>query len=233
MREHASEIPIRDYEMMVVFAPTVSEEGLPDAVARVSGFVTAQNGEVQSAVHENPWGRRRLAYQIDDHRDAFYVLYRFTAMPDAVLEIEREIKLDETVIRYLLVRYDQMTEHTERVPRERPEAPGGPGSGTGAVPFRRTSASAPPATAAASGAAESAADAESTEEGTPAATAETVEPEAASVEPVEATDDAVESTEPDAAAVEANAGGDTKASTDTADVGDATEADDEGEDEKQ
>lgn len=125
MREHASEP--RDYEMMIVIEPTVGEEGLPVAIERVSGFITGQGGTVSSTIHENPWGRRRLAYQINDHRDAFYILYRFIARPEAIIEIEREIKLDTTIIRYLVVRYDEMTEHEERAPRQQAEGPGGPG----------------------------------------------------------------------------------------------------------
>jgi small subunit ribosomal protein S6 len=182
--------------MMIVLAPTVSEEGLPEAIERVSGYVTSQGGEVTSTVNENPWGRRRLAYPINDHRDAFYVLYRFTANPDAVLEIEREIKLDETVIRYLVVRYDQMTEHTERAPRERGDA-AGPG---GNMPFRRSPASPSAPAPAASGAAADAGD------DAPPASGERAEP-----------------VEPDAAAVAATAEGDTEASTETSDAGETTE----------
>ncbi len=125
MREHASEP--RDYEMMIVITPTVGEEGLPAEIERVSGYITGQGGTVSSTINENPWGRRRLAYPINDHRDAFYVLYRFIARPEAIVEIEREMKLDEALIRYLVVRYDEMTEHEERAPRQQAEGPGGPG----------------------------------------------------------------------------------------------------------
>ncbi|MEX2315231.1 MAG: 30S ribosomal protein S6, partial [Thermomicrobiales bacterium] len=124
MREHASEP--RDYEMMVVVTPTVAEEGLPPVIERVSGYITSQGGTVSSTINENPWGRRRLAYQINDHRDAFYVLYRFIARGEKVVEIERDMKLDEAIIRYLVVRYDEMTEHEERAPRQPAESPGGP-----------------------------------------------------------------------------------------------------------
>lgn len=141
MREHAADP--RDYEMMMVVTPTVAEEGLAEVVERVSGYISGQGGEVQSAVHENPWGRRRLAYAIDDHRDAFYVLYRFTAAGDSIVEIERELKLDEQIIRYLLVRYDEMTEHEDRPPRGQAAGEGAPGG-----PFRRSQPAAAPVDAA-------------------------------------------------------------------------------------
>lgn len=179
MREHASEP--RDYEMMVVVTPTVAEEGLPPVIERVSGYITSQGGTVSSTIHENPWGRRRLAYQINDHRDAFYVLYRFIARGESVIEIEREMKLDEAIIRYLVVRYDEMTEHEERAPRQQAEGPGGPsfrrprpeGQATPAeaVP---TATEAPTATATAEAPAEEAA---------PATDAEVTHPPAATDEP--------------------------------------------------
>ena len=182
MRDHAN-VP-RDYEMMLVVAPTVSEEGLPAVIERVSGYIAAQGGTVDATSAENPWGRRRLAYPINDHRDAFYVLYRFTAAPASILEIEREIKLDEQVIRHLVVRYDEMTEHEERPPRgadgrrAAPVAPGAPAAGT------PPEASAPPASA--------------------ARVEQPVEPEAAAVEATRQgdTDASVEEADPGSAATE-------------------------------
>jgi len=164
LREHASEP--RDYEMMVVIAPTVGEEGLAGAIERVSGHITGQGGTVSSTVSENPWGRRRLAYQINDHRDAFYVLYRFIARAESIIEIEREMKLDTNIIRYLVVRYDELTEHEERPPRQQQgDGPGGPS-------FRRPRTDAAPAEA-------PAATAEAEESAPPASTDE---PEAAETE---------------------------------------------------
>jgi small subunit ribosomal protein S6 len=142
LREHAN-IP-RDYEMMLVVAPTVAEEGLQAVIDRVSGYVTTQGGTVDSTSTENPWGRRRLAYPINDHRDAFYVVYRFTAEAASILEIEREIKLDEQVIRHLVVRYDEMTEHEERPPRGDARR----GAPAGAAPGTPAEAGAPPASTA-------------------------------------------------------------------------------------
>lgn len=100
----------RKYEMMILVAPIVAEEGLPAVVERVSGYVGANDGEVESSTYESPWGRRRLAYPIQNFRDAFYVLYYFLAPPSAIPEIDRELRLDDNVIRHLIVRYDPMTE---------------------------------------------------------------------------------------------------------------------------
>lgn len=100
----------RKYEMMILVAPTVTEEGLPPVVERVSGYVTDQGGEVESLTHDSPWGRRRLAYPIQRFQDAFYVLYYFYAPPASIDELERALRLDDQVIRHLVVRYDPLTE---------------------------------------------------------------------------------------------------------------------------
>lgn len=100
----------RKYEMMILVAPTVTEEGLPPVVDRVSGYVTDQGGEVESFTHDSPWGRRRLAYPIQRFQDAFYVLYYFYAPPSSINELERALRLDDQVIRHLVVRYDPLTE---------------------------------------------------------------------------------------------------------------------------
>lgn len=79
-------------------------------VERVSGYVTDQGGEVESLTHDSPWGRRRLAYPIQRFQDAFYVLYYFYAPPASIDELERALRLDDQVIRHLVVRYDPLTE---------------------------------------------------------------------------------------------------------------------------
>lgn len=134
----------REYEMMIVIAPTVTEEGLPAAVERVTGYVTDQGGEVQSVTHEPPWGRRRLAYSIQNFTDAFYVLYYFSSPPAAIEEIERSLRLDSVVIRHLVIKYDPLAgrpvdeseaaavpagvaaEESDEVVAEEPAAPASP-----------------------------------------------------------------------------------------------------------
>lgn len=98
----------RKYEMMIVVAPTVTEEGLPAVVERVSSLIEAQDGEVESFTHNSPWGHRRLAYPIQNFRDAFYVLYYFHAPPRAIVELDRELRLDSAIIRHLIVKFDPL-----------------------------------------------------------------------------------------------------------------------------
>lgn len=98
----------RKYEMMIVVAPTVTEDGLPAVVERVSGLIEAQDAEIESFTHDSPWGHRRLAYPIQNFRDAFYVLFYFHAVPRAIGELDRELRLDSTIIRHLIVKFDPL-----------------------------------------------------------------------------------------------------------------------------
>lgn len=208
MRERAADP--RDYEMMIVIAPTVGDEGVGEVVDRVSGYVTAAGGEVTSTNNQNPWGRRRLAYQINDFPDAFYILYRFMAGPGAIEEVERDIRIDEQVIRHLIVRYDQMTEHEER-------QPGGPrrmgGTGTSQPSPAQDAGTAPTA-------------APATEVGQSTESAEATA-DVDGTTPPPATDDRVEPVQPDAQATQATAQGDANASPEDADPGASSETDDE------
>lgn len=100
----------REYEMLAVLVPDQPEEETKAAIDAMLGFITEQNGTIDSVSADSPWGRRRLAYTIRhegvDYRDGHYVLVYFTAMPSTLTEIERELKLDVNVIRYLILIHD-------------------------------------------------------------------------------------------------------------------------------
>lgn len=97
---------VRDYELMVVFHPELSEEDLASESQKVEAHITSVDGTVRLVNREAPWGRRRLAYPIRhgsrDVRDGVYVLYYFTSESGKLADIEREIKLQNQVLRYLL-----------------------------------------------------------------------------------------------------------------------------------
>jgi small subunit ribosomal protein S6 len=91
---------------MALINPEITDEALTAAVDTVAGLITSFGGEISLIKRDTPWGRRRLAYPIQRFRDATYVLYQFMASPSSISPIERDLKLDEQVIRYLLVRQD-------------------------------------------------------------------------------------------------------------------------------
>ncbi len=92
---------MRDYELVVIVSPEVTEENLGGVTERIGQWISSGGGEVTNV---NPWGRRRLAYPIRDFREGTYVATQFRMTPQATGELERSLKLAEDILRYLLVR---------------------------------------------------------------------------------------------------------------------------------
>ena len=95
---------------MAVFLPELADEDLTAQLDRASGYITSVGGTIKEVLTDSPWGRRRLAYPIrfnsQDFRDGFYAVYHFDLEPSAMVDIERELKLDTRVMRYLVVHDD-------------------------------------------------------------------------------------------------------------------------------
>jgi len=92
---------MREYELMVVLDPNLDDAAVDALNTRIQNMVTQRGGTIDSV---DAWGRRRLAYPIGRYRDGVYILSRFQLPPNAAAEIERALKLTESVIRHLLVR---------------------------------------------------------------------------------------------------------------------------------
>lgn len=91
---------MRNYELALIVEPNKDEEGVTEVVERVSQFIQSSNGQVASV---DVWGRKTLAYPINNHRDGTYVLLNATMVPASINDLERNLKLTESIIRYLLV----------------------------------------------------------------------------------------------------------------------------------
>lgn len=105
----------RDYELAFILNPEVSEEETRAILARVEQIVANHDGQV---VRVNQWGRRRLAYPIERHRDGFYVFIDMILTPETVTELERTLKVSEVVLRHMMKRRDPKAVQKEREERE-------------------------------------------------------------------------------------------------------------------
>jgi small subunit ribosomal protein S6 len=92
---------VTEYEIMLLLDPELPEERGNEIVQRIRNAVEGAKGTWDG--HE-PWGRRRLAYEIDHKGEAVYHLLLFTATPEALAEITRVLKITDGVIRFLAVR---------------------------------------------------------------------------------------------------------------------------------
>ncbi|EFH90843.1 30S ribosomal protein S6 [Ktedonobacter racemifer] len=109
----------RDYELAFILNPEVSEEETRTILDRVEQIVANYGGQI---VKVNNWGRRRLAYPIERHRDGIYVFIDMILTPETVAEIERTLKVSESVLRYMTKKRDPKAVQKEREDREAREA---------------------------------------------------------------------------------------------------------------
>lgn len=101
----------RKYELVYVLAPEMTEDAVTELHAQVEATVTRYNGQIEKS--EN-WGRRKLAYEIGRHREGIYVLEVILGSGDLMKEIDRRLKVNEQVLRHMVVRTDEELKAAER-----------------------------------------------------------------------------------------------------------------------
>ena len=95
---------MRKYETMYVIDPTLDEEAVKALIERFSNLITDQGGQIDEI---DEWGKRRLAYPLEDHNEGYYVLVNFSAESDLPAELERVYKITDGILRYLIIRDDK------------------------------------------------------------------------------------------------------------------------------
>jgi small subunit ribosomal protein S6 len=91
---------MRLYEVVYILDPALEENAVNAKLEKFHALATSMGGEVSAVDH---WGSRQLAYPIKKQRNGYYVVAQFTAAAEALPEFERLLKLDDEVMRYLLV----------------------------------------------------------------------------------------------------------------------------------
>ncbi|HET7472411.1 MAG TPA: 30S ribosomal protein S6 [Candidatus Limnocylindrales bacterium] len=92
---------MRRYELMLVLRPDVADDRAQAVIDRTTRQIVAAGGSI---VKVAPWGRRRLAYQIDRYREGSYHIILFEAPGEALAEMERTLLITEEVLRHLVTR---------------------------------------------------------------------------------------------------------------------------------
>lgn len=113
---------LRDYEMLLLIRPTLDAESASDIGKQTGELITANAGSIDST---NMWGRRKLAYQINNFNEATYTLIKFKLDPAKLRDLEFELKLNESLLRYLIIRdlHPQSTElKDDEASEDTPEA---------------------------------------------------------------------------------------------------------------
>jgi len=92
---------LRDYELVVIISPDVTDEDTPAMLEKMNQFITDRGGSITEV---NQWGRRKLAYPIENFMEGNYVLTQFKMEPKQTAELEANLRLTEEILRHLLVR---------------------------------------------------------------------------------------------------------------------------------
>ena len=95
---------MRHYEMMIILDPSLEEGTVQPSLEQFLTVVTAGGGSVDKV---DVWGRRRLAFEIDKRSEGIYAVIDMKAMPDSVAELDRQLSLNEAVLRTKVMRMDQ------------------------------------------------------------------------------------------------------------------------------
>jgi len=95
------------YETMYILRPDIGEEQVDAAITKYKGILQENNSSDLEIQHR---GKRRLAYQIDKHRDGIYILMNYKAPGSAIAAMERAMRLSDEVIRYLTIRSEEQKE---------------------------------------------------------------------------------------------------------------------------
>jgi len=106
---------LRLYDVLVIVDPRLTEEEGAQLTTRLQESCAALGGEVVAT--EN-WGKRRLAFEIRKQREGAYVLLQVKAEPPAVREYERQLRLNESILRFMTTRVDERQKATPRAAAE-------------------------------------------------------------------------------------------------------------------
>lgn len=98
------------YEGMYIIRATLSDDARHKALDKIQKGITDRGGKILK-IHEQ--GRRRLAYQIDGHREGYYFLIYFDVNPTAISELWQDYHLNEDLIRFMTLRTDKVMEKIE------------------------------------------------------------------------------------------------------------------------
>jgi small subunit ribosomal protein S6 len=94
---------MKKYEIIFVLIPSLDEEAVKANIEKIKGVI-AKDGTV---VNVDEWGKRRLAYEIDDLSEGFYVLINFVANPELPKELDRICRISDSVLRHMIINLEE------------------------------------------------------------------------------------------------------------------------------
>lgn len=88
------------YESVIIINPSLEEEGIKNLINKFSSLINTE-GKVESV---DELGKRRLAYEVKKNKEGYYVVFHFEAKPTLIAELERNYRITDEVIKFIVVR---------------------------------------------------------------------------------------------------------------------------------
>ncbi|MFN0172343.1 MAG: 30S ribosomal protein S6 [Bryobacteraceae bacterium] len=107
---------MRTYEELFIIQPDATDEQVDQVIEQISATITQGGGRIEKV---DKWGKRRLAYKVNKHKEGIYVLLQFDAKAEAVKELERRLRVIDSVVKYLTVRIDQTLKRLDKRRKQR------------------------------------------------------------------------------------------------------------------
>ena len=107
---------MRIYEELFIVRPDATEEEVDPVIEQLKGVITQAGGTVDKT---EKWGVRKLAYRVAKFTEGQYILLQFTAQPGTVKELERRLRVNDLVVKYLTVRIDEKLKRIEKRKKQR------------------------------------------------------------------------------------------------------------------
>jgi len=101
---------MKHYETLFVLKPTLTDEEIVKNIEAVQNVITANGGEIAAT---DKVGTRDLAYEIQKHKRGYYTIIYYKAPGSAIKEIERNLRINENVIRFITVKYENKKEQKQ------------------------------------------------------------------------------------------------------------------------
>lgn len=98
---------MKHYELLFVVKPTLTAEEIAAQVANVKASIEKDGGEI---VTTNDMGMRKLAYEVNKQNRGHYTVYYFKAEPSIIAEVERLLRLNENILKFMTVKYEKKKE---------------------------------------------------------------------------------------------------------------------------
>ncbi len=107
---------MRVYEELFIVRPDATDEEIDPVVDQLRSVITTGGGTLDKV---DKWGVRKLAYRVQKRNEGYYILLQFSAGPEAVKEIERRLRVNDLVMKYITVRIDEKLKRIEKRKKQR------------------------------------------------------------------------------------------------------------------